>query len=310
MTTNLKPTDVHIPADVSQKKQSEYVKNYLNITKSTGRLMLFAGDQKIEHLNNDFYGDNIAPEDNDPEHLFRIASEATIGTFATQYGLIAHYGRDYPSIPYTVKINSKTGVITTDQSDPSSDGLVTVEQALALERDAKLDIAAFGYTVYVGSEHEPRMLHEAAQVVHSAHQNGKLVVIWAYPRGKAVTDEFDPHLIAGAAGVAACLGADFVKVNVPKNIENPMERFQEASVAAGRCGLITAGGSSKPVLEFLQQLYDVVHVAGGIGNATGRNIHQKPLDEAIRLCNAISALTYENKSATEAYKIYQGDSAE
>jgi len=36
------------------------------------------------------------------------------------------------------------------------------------------------------------------------------------PGGKAVADEKDPHLIAGATGVAACLGSDFVKVNYPK----------------------------------------------------------------------------------------------
>ena len=42
------------------------------------------------------------------------------------------------------------------------------------------------------------------------------LVLWIYPRGKAVPDEKDPDLIAGAAGVALCLGADFVKVNPPK----------------------------------------------------------------------------------------------
>ena len=41
-------------------------------------------------------------------------------------------------------------------------------------------------------------------------------MLWIYPRGKAVTAEKDPDLIAGAAGVALCLGADFVKVNPPK----------------------------------------------------------------------------------------------
>ena len=33
-----------------------------------------------------------------------------------------------------------------------------------------------------------------------------LVVLWIYPRGKAVKAEKDPALIAGAAGVALCLG--------------------------------------------------------------------------------------------------------
>jgi fructose-bisphosphate aldolase/6-deoxy-5-ketofructose 1-phosphate synthase len=45
-------------------------------------------------------------------------------------------------------------------------------------------------------------------------------------------------------------------------------------------------------------------VSGAAGNATGRNIHQKSLEEAIRMCNAISAITVEEKSVAEALKIY------
>jgi fructose-bisphosphate aldolase/6-deoxy-5-ketofructose 1-phosphate synthase len=47
-------------------------------------------------------------------------------------------------------------------------------------------------------------------------------------------------------------------------------------------------------------------VAGASGNATGRNIHQRSLDEAIRFCNAISAITLDNASVAEALKVYQG----
>ena len=60
------------------------------------------------------------------------------------------------------------------------------------------------------------MMAEAGELIAQAHANGLLVVLWIYPRGKAVKAEKDPALIAGAAGVALCLGADFVKVNPPK----------------------------------------------------------------------------------------------
>ena len=79
-----------------------------------------------------------------------------------------------------------------------------------------LNILAVGYTIYLGSEHEATMLHQAARIIYDAHQHGLITVLWIYPRGKAVADEKDPHLIAGATGVAACLGSDFVKVNYPK----------------------------------------------------------------------------------------------
>ena len=145
------------------------------------------------------------------------------------------------------------------------------------------------------------MLAEAAQLINAAHQYGMVAVLWIYPRGKAVKDEKDPHLIAGAAGVAACLGSDFVKVNAPKKEgAASAELLKEAVKAAGRTKLVCAGGSSVSEEKFLAELYDQIHIGGAAGNATGRNIHQKPLDEAVKFCNAIYAITVENKTVAEA----------
>ena len=115
--------DIKIPLDVPAGEQERYRKNYRAITRDTGRLMLFAGDQKIEHLNDDFYGEGIHPDDTDPEHLFRIASRARIGVFATQLGMIARYGEDYRDVPYLVKLNSKTHLVNTTQRDTLSSEL-------------------------------------------------------------------------------------------------------------------------------------------------------------------------------------------
>lgn len=62
-------------------------------------------------MNDDFYGEGIAPDDANPEHMFEIASRAKIGVFATQLGLVACYGADYKTIPYLVKLNSKTDLV-------------------------------------------------------------------------------------------------------------------------------------------------------------------------------------------------------
>jgi len=92
--------DVLVPLDVPRDFRQTYVENFLKMTRNSGRLMLFAGDQKVEHLNDDFYGEGIHPDDSRPDHLFEIASRANIGVFATQLGLIARYGADYPNVPY------------------------------------------------------------------------------------------------------------------------------------------------------------------------------------------------------------------
>jgi len=298
---------IRIPLDVPPEEQERYRENYDAITHGTGRLMLFAGDQKIEHLNDDFFGEGIHPEDADPEHLFRIASRARIGVFATQLGMIARYGNDYRDVPYLVKLNSKTHLVKTAQRDPLSSELNHVQQVVDLRDRTGLSILGVGYTVYLGSEYEPMMLTQAAQIVNHAHAHGLITVFWMYPRGKAVKDERDPHLVAGAAGVAAALGSDFAKVNPPKKDGSvDAALLQEAVAAAGRTGVVCAGGSHADMQEFLQQLHDQIHVGGTVGNATGRNIHQRSLEEAVRFCNAISAITLDDASVEEANAICTG----
>jgi DhnA family fructose-bisphosphate aldolase class Ia len=274
------------------------------MTKGSGRLMLFAGDQKVEHLNNDFYGEGIHPDDADPEHLFRIAAEAKIGVFATQLGMIARYGMDYPHVPYLVKLNSKTNLVKTQQTDPFSNQWLDVQDVVTFRDNSGLNISAVGYTVYLGSEFEYQMLRQAARIVHDAHKHGLISVLWIYPRGKAVADEKDPHLIAGATGVAACLGSDFVKVNYPKKEgQESKALLKEAVLAAGRTKVVCAGGSSVDAKVFLQRLHDQIFVSGASGNATGRNIHQKSLQEAVAMCNAIYTITVNGEDVKSAIKI-------
>lgn len=300
--------DINIPADIPSDKRDTYIENYLELTHHSGNLMLFAGDQKVEHLNDDFFGDGIAEDNNSPEHLFRVADKATVGCLATQFGLIALYGQDYPDVNYLVKMNSKSHLVKTDQKDPLSAQLFPFEHVKDLIKESNLKIRAVGYTIYTGSEYEAQMLTEASSIIHEAHREGLVTVCWMYPRGKAVEDEKDPHLIAGAAGVAAALGTDFAKVNYPKKEgESRAESMKEAVAAAGRTKLICSGGSSMPPEEFLQQLYDQIHIAGAQGNATGRNIHQKSLNEAVRMANAISAITIAGQSVEEAVAIWRGE---
>ena len=296
------------PLDVPENAKAVFIRNYDSITRGSGRLMLFAGDQKVEHLNDDFYGEGIHLDDSNPEHLFRIASLSKIGVFATQLGLIARYGMDYPNVPYLVKLNSKTNIVNTSQADPFSNQWFDIQQIIDFRDNNSLNILAVGYTIYLGSEYEAEMLRQAAMIVYNAHQNGLITVLWVYPRGKAVGDEKDPHLIAGATGVAACLGADFVKVNYPKKQGfESKEIFKEAVMAAGRTKVVCAGGGSDDVEDFLKRLHDQIHISGASGSATGRNIHQKSLKDAVAMCNAIYAITVEDADIMEAYAIYQSN---
>lgn len=300
---------MNIPLTVPKSKEAEYKKNFNLATCKTGNMMMFAGDQKVEHLNDDFVGKDIPEEVADPEHYFKIASQAKIGVFATQLGLISKYARDYPDINYLVKVNSKSNVLKKTIRDPFSSIWIHLEEIIEFKKSSKLNIVGVGYTIYLGSWYESEMFQQAAHLIYKAHKEGLIVVIWMYPRGASVSNENDIHLIAGAAGVATCLGADFVKVNHPKRSnKKSAEDFKEVVNAAGkRTGIICVGGKKDNPKKFLKSVYQQKTVSKTRGVAIGRNIYQNTLPDAVRMANAISSITMFDHSFEDAYLIYKGE---
>lgn len=296
-----------IPADVPTRARKTFMRNYHAITHSTDRLLLFACDQKIEHLDHDFEGPGIHADARHPEHVFKIASEAPIGALAAHFGLIARYGTSYPNINYIVKLNGKTNIVPTEQHEPLSNQLWSVHDVMELKKNGKLPICGVGYTLYLGSEYEHIMLTQAAQIIRQAHEYGLVAIIWIYLRGKAVKNDTDPALLAGAAGVAASLGADFVKIKPPEATKKhtSAEQLKRAVIAAGNTKVICSGGAKIDTESFFTELHDQLHVAKTGGCATGRNIFQRSEADAIAFIHALAGLVYENASVKEAIKIYE-----
>lgn len=293
-----------VPADVPNKSKSTYCQNYATLTKNSHRLMLMACDQKMEHLNNDFYGPHIHPDTLHPEHMFKIAQQGAIGAFATHLGLIARYGLLYPKIPYIAKLNGKTDLLT--QQDPFSQQLWHIQDVMRL-KDAGLNIPGVGYTIYLGSSYEAAMLSQAASIISQAHEQGLITILWIYVRGTSITDELDPTLAAGAAGLAASLGSDFVKIKPPHDAHNKTSTqwLSIARAAAGNTKIICAGGDRVAPETFFNTLYEQLNVGGIAGSATGRNIFQHSLADAVAMTRAISAMVYNKKNAEQALKLYQ-----
>ncbi len=282
-----------IPADVPLYARQEFRTNYLTLTKGTERLFLFAADHKIEHLNNDFYGPHIDPAAHHPEHLFSIAQQPCIGGFATQLGLVARYGQKHPTIQYVIKLNSKTNLVPLDVQDPMSQQLWSIDDVLAFKKASGLSIRGIGLTLYIGSTYEGAMLAQAAQSILHAHQNGLVTILWVYPRGKAVVPKDEASLLAGAAGIATALGADFVKIHSPRSehAEAPQTPLGIISQAAGNTKVIYAGGSAYDTTELLHTI-EVQLSSGSSGVAIGRNIYQHSLPDALKLTRDISKLVY------------------
>lgn len=286
-----------IPADVPEKKHDTFIKNYNAITRQTGRLFLFSCDQKIEHLNEDFYGSTINAQALHPEHLFRIAAQGNVGAMATHLGLLARYAKQYTNIHYIAKLNATTNLIPLTQQDPKNTLLWTVNDVINFKQNnPKIMVAGVGITIYLGSTYQTEQLAQAAQTIIQAHNEGLITIVWMYPRGKAIENDTDANLIAGAAGVAVSLGADFAKIKAPAATEilSTSESLKITCAAAGNTKIICSGGKKIEPQQFLTQLYEQIHVGDTAGCAIGRNIFQYSLTESIALTRAIAAIVYDN----------------
>lgn len=287
------------PADIPIHARPEFRKNYLAITKGTDRLFLFAADHKIEHLDTDFYGASIDPAAHNPKHLFSIAHHPWIGAFATQLGLVARYGNEYSGINYIIKLNSKTNIVPLDLQDPFSKELWTVDDAISFKQSSGLSLRGIGLTLYLGSLYEASMLAQAAQSITQAHKHGLITLLWVYPRGKAVSAPHEVSLLAGAAGVAAALGADFVKLHPPTLVKKEELAFSlhHITQAAGNTKVIYAGGPAATPDTVVNTL-SLQLSSGSSGAALGRNIYQHSLPDALKLSKTIAELIYGTELIT------------
>ena len=278
-----------IPSDVPEQMHDLYTQNMQTLFGTNGSCIIFAFDQKLEHAATDFIGESIDDKAAEPTHAFAIASASPINAFATHLGLIARYAQAYPELAYIAKLNGKTNILNKDVGDPISRQLWSIDDVLQL-KEQNVNIIGIGSTIYLGSEHESIMLQEAAQCINQAHEQGLVAIIWAYPRGTSVPHERDPLIIAGAAGVAASLGADVVKINPPdaKDGKSSEAWLKEIVKAAGNTNVICAGGPQKDASAFITDVM-TYKKAGVKGIAVGRNLFQRSHNEAVALAEKLHA---------------------
>jgi fructose-bisphosphate aldolase/6-deoxy-5-ketofructose 1-phosphate synthase len=284
-----------IPASVPHSLRKIFKDNYEFATRQTGRLYLLAGDQKIEHFNRDFWGEGLPREVGNPEFLFKIARNGDVGVFATHLGLVERYGEGYKDVPYVVKLSAKTNLAPLSRKEPMSLPITNVEQVVRFKKYSKLSIVGVGCTLYLGSEYEGDMLSQAAQVIYQAHQNGLIVILWAYPRGAFASLISAEEMLKGIAGVAVSLGADFVKIEIPEDIkgEKKLSLLSEISYLAGTTKVICAGGKKREKKDFLEDLWLQINRCGIAGIAVGRNIYQQTLNAALSLSREVSSIVYK-----------------
>ena len=264
---------------------------------ANGTLLLLPIDQGLEHGPRDFFAN---PAAKDPDFELRIAKEGGFSGIVFQIGLAEKYMQRYAGeVPLILKLNGKTE-IPSDRS-PISPCIATVEDAVRLGADA------VGYTLYVGTERQEEDFAQFRQVRIDADRYGMPVIVWSYPRGEAVEakgGKSSLYAIDYAARVANELGADIVKLNMPKvdavkdqaaaKPYNTLHPTREEAVrmvveSAGRALVIFAGGEMESDEELIAKAR-IAMDAGATGLIFGRNVWQRSHEEAMVMSRTIREL--------------------
>jgi len=254
-----------------------------------GTLLILPIDQGLEHGPVDFFPN---PPSADPEFQWRLAVEGNYNGIACHYGLARKYmDRFAGQVPLVLKVNGKTNIPSDDDALSTLTG--SVEDAVALGADA------VGYTLYVGSTRQDEDFLQLQVIREDCDKYGMPLIVWSYPRGAPIGDKGGRdslYAIDYAARVALEAGADIVKLNMPKHGPKDAEQpggygdidfsYEEGArrvvASAGRCLVLFSGGSKLGDDDLLNKAR-VSMEAGAVGLIFGRNMWQRPYQEALAI---------------------------
>jgi fructose-bisphosphate aldolase, class I len=237
------------------------------------KFLLLAYDQGMEHGPIDFNDKNI-----DPKYVIDIAKKGKFTGIIFQKGIAEKYNAEIrkSKVPLIVKLNGKTSLV---RGDPISRQLCTVEEARAL------GAVAVGFTIYIGSIHEEKMLVEFEKIQRNAHKIGLPVICWMYPRGKGIKGKKNDYLAAYGARIALEIGADIVKIH----FDGKKKDMEWVVKSAGKTRVIFAGGAKENETILLKTIKNQIS-AGASGLAIGRNIWQN--ETPIKIANKVRKILY------------------
>ena len=273
----------------------------------TGYLSILPVDQGIEHSAGASFAPN--PLYFDPANIVELGMAGECNAVASTLGVLGAISRKYAhKIPFLVKINHNELLTYPAMHDQTM--FASVQQAF------DLGAIAVGATVYYGSPESRRQIMEVSEAFAYAHELGMVTVLWAYLRNPGFKHEgVDYHASADLTGqanyLAVTIEADIVKQKQAENnggytaikfgrthpkvydeltSDHPIDlvRYQVVNCYMGRIGLINSGGASGDN-DFAQAVRTAVinKRAGGMGLISGRKAFQRPMDEGVKLLNAI-----------------------
>jgi len=187
--------------------------------------------------------------------------------------------------PIILRVSGGTSMVGKDLSD---EGITT-----SMEEAIRLNVAAVGISIFVGSEHERESLLNLSKLVDEGEKYG-IPVMAVTAVGKEL-EKRDARYLSLSSRIAAELGARIVKTYWCENFDKV--------VSGCPVPVVMAGG---PKVDTDLEVFEFVHDGmekGAIGVNLGRNIWQN--DFPVPMIKGLRAIIHEKATVKEANEIFE-----
>jgi putative autoinducer-2 (AI-2) aldolase len=162
-----------------------------------------------------------------------------------------------------------------------------------MEESIRLNVAAVGISIFVGSEFERESLLNLSKLVDEGEKYG-IPVMAVTAVGKEL-EKRDARYLGLSCRIGAELGARIVKTYWCENFDKVVHGCPVPVVMAG-------GPKTETEREVFEFVYDGME-KGAIGVNLGRNIWQN--DHPVAMIKALRAIIHEKASVKEANEIFE-----
>jgi putative autoinducer-2 (AI-2) aldolase len=192
--------------------------------------------------------------------------------------------------PVILRVSGGTSMVG---KDLANEGITT-----SMEEVIRLNAAAVGISIFVGSDYEKETLLNLSKLVDEGEKYG-IPVMAVTAVGKELGKR-DARYLALASRIAAELGAHVVKTYWCENFEKVVNGCPVPVIMAG-------GPQVNTELEVFEFVYDGMQ-KGAIGVNLGRNIWQN--DFPVAMIQAIHSIVHQNATPKEAQELYSNEKEE
>ncbi len=190
------------------------------------------------------------------------------------------------TIPIILRISGGPSIVGKDLADE--------EITTSIQEVIRLNAAAVGVSIFVGTDYEHQTIMNLARTVDKCEDYG--IPVMAVTAVGKETEKRTARYLSLSCRIAAEMGARVVKTYWCKeDFDKVVEGCPVPVVMAG-------GPKCDTELEVLEFVYDGLQ-KGAIGVNLGRNVWQNPQPAA--MARALRAVIHDNAAPKEAYELFQ-----